>query len=135
MEDRNRDQILNELIENQRKLVRQARLTSAVNLIIGLVLIAALVTVIPRVRHVETSLSEIDQLVEDAGVLIGNTNTMVEDASVLIENTNTMVTDNTDAVSEAVQKLNDVDFDTLNDAIENLNTAIEPLAGLAGLFS
>jgi hypothetical protein len=121
MEERAREQLLNELIDNQKKLVRQARFTSVINLIIGIVLIAALVTVIPRVRRVETSLTEIDQLVEDAGVLI--------------ENTNTMVTDNTDAVAETVQKLNDVDFETLNTAIDNLNTAIEPLAALAGLFS
>ena len=120
MEERNREQLLSELIDNQKRLVRQAKLTTVVNILIGLVLVAALVLVIPRVRRVETSLAEIDQLVADAGELI--------------ENTNTMVTDNTDAVAETVQKLNDVDFDTLNDAIENLNTAIEPLAGLAGLF-
>jgi hypothetical protein len=45
-----------------------------------------------------------------------------------------MVENNTEAITETVQKLNNVDFETLNNAIKNLNDAIEPLARFAGMF-
>ncbi len=119
-----RDAVLGELLAQQKKLVFQARLSGAVNLVLGIAVVLCLVLLLPRARaeltHIESSLTAVDALVADA--------------EVLIENANTMVTDNTEAVTETVQKLNEVDFDGLNDAIGNLNDAIAPLASFAGLF-
>lgn len=115
---------LEELIRVQRKMLLHTRVTTGINMLLCLVLLAVVLTATrwmsAKVEHVESSLTAIDQLVDDAGVLI--------------ENTNTMVTDNADTVAETVQKLNEVDIETLNEAIENLNSAIEPLSRFAGLF-
>ena len=105
-----------ELLALQKKLVRQSRMSSVINLVLGIVVILCLALLIPQARaeigHIESSLTEIDALVEDAGTLI--------------DSANTMVTDNTEAVTETVQKLNEVDFEGLNEAIGNLNDAIAP---------
>jgi len=115
---------LEELILVQKKMLLHTKVTTVFNMVLCLVLLAVIITttrwISAKVEHVESSLTAIDQLVDDAGVLI--------------ENTNTMVTDNADTVAETVQKLNEVDIETLNEAIENLNTAIEPLSNFAGLF-
>ena len=115
---------LDELVRVQKKMLLHTKITTGINMALCLVLLVLIVTatfwVSAKVEHVESSLTAIDQLVDDAGILI--------------ENTNTMVTDNADTVAETVQKLNEVDIETLNEAIENLNKAIEPLSNFAGLF-
>lgn len=127
-----------ELLQVQKKMLVHTRITMAVNTLLSLVLLVVIVVAIHWISteadHVESSLAAIDQMVEDAGTLIANTNTIVGDAGILIENTNTMVTENADNVEETIQKLNEVDIEGLNDAIGNLNAAIQPLAEFASLF-
>ncbi len=107
------------------------------------------------IDHAETSLSEVDVLIAETENRMSETekliakadeamteiqgtttkfNLVLDQASVLIDNANTMVENNTEAITETVQKLNKVDFDSLNNAIKNLNDAIEPLARLANMF-
>ena len=123
--DRNtQDGFMAEFLDCQKKLLRQSRISLIMNIVLALALIAALAVLVPQARaeldHAEASLTEIDRLVADTEELVGGANEMIAD---------------TGAVTEAVQKLNEVDFETLNDAINNLNNAISPLSGLAGLFS
>ena len=74
-----------------------------------------------EVRHTRiASLAEVDTLIGEAGTLINNTNSMVET--------------NTDAVTDTIQKLNEVDFEGLNSAIQNLNDVVEPLSNFARMF-
>ena len=68
----------------------------------------------------QASLAEVDALIGEAGTLINNTNSMVET--------------NTDAVTDTIQKLNEVDFEGLNSAIQNLNDVVEPLSNFARMF-
>ena len=104
-----------ELLKVQKKMLLHTRITTLFNILLSVVLLVAVVMTIrwtnTKIEHMENSLTEIDRLVDDAGVLI--------------DNTNAMVTENADAVAETVQKLNEVDFAGLNDAIGYLNTAIQ----------
>lgn len=115
---------LEELLNVQKKMLLHTRITTVFNMLLSVVLLVAVVMTIhwmsAKVEHVESSLTAIDQ--------------MVDDATVLIDNANTMVTDNADTVAETVEKLNEVDIEGLNEAIDNLNTAIQPLSNFAGLF-
>jgi len=115
---------LEELIRVQKKMLLHTRIATAFNMVLCLVLLGIIIAstrwLSVKAEQVETTLTAVDQMVEDAGVLI--------------ESTNTLVTDNADTVAETVQKLNEVDIETLNDAISNLNTAIEPLSNFASLF-
>ena len=94
--------------------------------------------VLAVINHVQESLTQVDELVADASTLIQDStdqiNALVGDATILIDNANTMILDNTDAVSETVRKLNAVDFERLNKAIQDLDDAIQPLASFANLF-
>ena len=42
--------------------------------------------------------------------------------------------ENTEAINEAISNFNNVDFEHLNQAIEDLAKVIEPLAKLVGAF-
>ena len=91
--------------------------------------------------HMESSLARIDTLAGDAGALmtevnalVDETNGMVADAEELIGNANRVVVDNTEAVTEAVAKLNSVDFARLNEAINGLADTVRPFANFVNLF-
>ena len=51
-----------------------------------------------------------------------------------IENVNKVIDENADSVNDALTNFNDIDFDSLNKAIRDLSSVIEPLANFANMF-
>ena len=119
--EKSTEELLAELVAYQKKEVRQTRLAAFVNILLVLAVLAALVLVVPRalklVSGAEAAMAKVDRLTASAEELIGNANTMV--------------TENTDAVTDTIQRLNEVDFDSLNSTIHDLEDAIRPVAELA----
>ena len=110
-------ELLAELARYQKKEVGHARLGTVVGILLMAALLVTVLVVLPRavilLNHMEQSLQEIDTFVEHA---------------------DRVVSENTDAVGEALSKVNGVDFDTLNQAIRDLSDAVRPLANFARLF-
>ena len=125
LQERNSEELLRQLVTWQKKQVRQTRLAMLVGFLLAAAILAALVLLAPSViklaDEVESSLSEVNRMTASAQELIGNANAMV--------------TENTDAVSETIRKLNEVDFEGLNTAIHDLEDAVRPLAELARKLS
>lgn len=123
-EEKTTEALLQELLTWQKKEARRARVAAFFNILLVLALLAALFVLVPRALRLadgaEQSLAEINRLTASA--------------QTLIENADAMVTENTDAVSETVRKLNEVDFEGLNQAIGSLNDAVRPLADLARIL-
>ena len=130
--------LMEELIRLEKKELRFSRLTALAGLALAAVLLVAVAVLAPRavalIEHMERSLSEIDTLAADAGTTLSKTGDTIAEVDKLVRNANTVVVDNTEAVNEAVTKLNNVDFDSLNEAIGGLATAVEPLVRFADLF-
>ena len=98
------------LLADQKKLLHRATIAIvAVLVLVGALLIAVLILA-PRaaavLQHMEDSLVEIDTLVNNA---------------------NSLVSDNTEAVGNAVNRINSVDFEGLNQGINNLVTDADKL--------
>ena len=123
--EKSTEELLGELVAYQKKEVRQTRLATFVNILLVLAVLAALALVVPRalklVAGAEAAMAKVDRLTASAEELIGNANAMV--------------TENTDAVNETIQKLSEVDFDSLNATIHDLEDAIRPVAELARKLS
>lgn len=112
-------------MDNETKqALRCARIGTYLTAALLAVVCIALLFAVPRVTraldHMETTLTQIDALTE-AAVTVA-------------ENANALVVDNTEAVSEAMQKFNAVDFDALNRAINDLADVVQPLARVSKLF-
>ncbi len=114
-------ELLTELVSLQRRAARRSLITAVLGLVIVVALAAAIFSVVPRALaladRAETALGEIDTLMSGVGATM-------EDAQTLITNTNTMVETNSQAVTDAVQKMNDIDIDGLNDGIATLNRVV-----------
>ena len=70
-----------------------------------------------------TTLNDTQEMVSQAKESLAGIDTMVENA-------NTLVEDNTDERKETIQKISDIDFEKLNNSIDQLNKVIAPLAKL-----
>lgn len=57
---------------------------------------------------------------------------LVSDVNDLVENADTLVTESTENLDSVVKKIDNVDFEKLNQAIDDLASVIEPIAQLFG---
>lgn len=118
-------------MENE-KLLRCAR--------IGIWLLGALLAVVCAVSlllvpkalraldRVEDTLAGVDSLTQTAETALTTANAAANSA-------NQLVADNADAVAEAMEKFNSVDFDSLNRAVKDLADIVAPLARVSNLFN
>ena len=134
----NERELLIELIEKQesRKKWEQIAAFSSVGLFV-LFLVAALVLV-PRIVR---SVSSIDRAVSEAESAISGIETMsqkAEDALVgidtFVQNADSMITENTEGVADALDHINAIDYEGLNQAIRDLADVVQPLAKFANMF-
>lgn len=109
--------LLREMIDTQKRSLRHTRIAAIAAVLMACALLVSLAVVLPRVN------AAIDS-VEDS----------VAEVSVFVRNADRFLTENTDAVSQALEKLNEVDLDRLNEAVSNLSDAAAPLAKLSHLF-
>ena len=77
--------------------------------------------------HAEETLQEID-VISEAAVETLNA------VSAAAGNVNKILADNAETMTDTMEKLNGLDFDTLNRAIQNLSDTVEPLARFFNAF-
>ena len=94
------------------------------------VLIVALILV----PQVELTLSNINQVANDAQEAIGNVDTMVLEMTDASKNLNQLVGDNSEALTKAVADMSNIDFEGLNKAIQDLQDTVGPMASFFNKF-
>ena len=125
-------ELLERLDQSNRQQAKYARwqcifsIASAVCIVGLFVLVYALMPQVQaltaQTEVVLTNLTEVtDQL---AGMDLGT----------MVENVDELVVTSQAGVEQAMQQLNTIDFDTLNQAIEDLSAVIEPLAKFFNIF-
>ncbi len=118
--------------QESQKVWRAARLCVwLLGALLAAVCIVSLLIVPRAIRafdHLERTLESMDALTETADAALTAANSAANAADKL-------VADNADAVAEAMEQLNSVDFETLNRAINDLSDIVEPLARVANLLS
>ena len=95
----------------------------------------ALPKLLTLAAHADDVLTTTQTLATAVGDFVEETRPMLEDVSRLVANANGLIADNTEAVADAVEKLNNIDIERLNEAIDGLASAVQPLARLGDLFS
>ena len=94
------------------------------------VLIVALILV----PQVELTLSNINQVANDAQEAIGNVDTMVLEMTDASKNLNQLVGDNSEALTKAATDMSNIDFEGLNKAIQDLQDTVGPMASFFNKF-
>ena len=123
---------------------------SAVSALCFVVILAMVLTLVPQVNSILSQAGSIvsqgDEIVlQAAGVMeqmetvLGNledtTQQMAEvDLESMVTDVDTLVKTGQDSLEQTMKKLDAIDFETLNKAIENLSDVIEPLAKFFNMF-
>ena len=138
--------LLNELVQLQKKTATRQLIAMTASVIIAVCFAIALIIVVPMVvrmsKEVSAMAASTQDLVKEAEELITQADDSLKGIDSMIENVNKVVVDNTQAVTEAISNIQNIDIDQLNEAIRNLSDAVEPLAklnnsissGVSGIF-
>ncbi len=136
-------ELLAELIELQKKAAKRQLAAAIASGIVAVVMVIALLIVVPRLmelsREISSMVENTQKLVEEADTLIGQATESLDGIDTMIGNVNQVVVDNTQAATDALNNVQNIDIDKLNEAIRNLSDAVEPLAklnnGVSNLFN
>ncbi|MDD5864083.1 MAG: hypothetical protein PUD80_05570 [Firmicutes bacterium] len=124
--------LLQKLDQSNRRKVRIGRILCALALVAVLCCAATFGIVYSLVPQANAVLTQ-------AQSVLGNLETTTQqlatvDLEGMVSNVDKLVLSGQQSLDESMEKLNAVDFETLNQAIEDLSDVIEPLAKLANRF-
>ncbi len=113
-----------------------AALCCIIVLIAGLKILPALRTAVTQAEIVLTNLEDVTTELSqtDLGSMVDNVDGLVRNVDGLIQDVGELVNTSQDGVEETIEKLNTINFETLNNAIEDLSKVIEPLAKFFSAF-
>lgn len=102
-------------------------------------LVAVIAPLEDAVGQVEDVAAQVNNMTGQAEIIMDNMETVTQtladaDLGGMVENVNTLTTDSQSAVTEAIEKLDAIDIDTLNKAIRDLSDVVEPLAKVSHFF-
>ena len=126
-------QLLEQIEKTNQKNVLYARLQfvfAAVAAVCCAVLLFSGLKVLPELQAAATQAEIVLNNLEDVTTELAKADlgSMVENVDGLVSNVDALVSTSQVGVEETMDKLNKIDFDALNQAIEDLSDVIEPIA-------
>lgn len=112
-----------------KKQYRMTQISAAANLLVLAIVIYVVVSLLPKVN---TTLRNLNYIMEDLQTV--SSQLAEVDLEGMVNNVDTLVNESNNSLNDAMRKLNSIDFDTLNDAIKNLNDTVEPFANFFNRF-
>ena len=127
------NQVLLEKIEQNTR--QQALFTKILCILCAVILVCVLVATI----FVAGAVGQVKELTEQAKFVMDNLDTVTwelanADLATMVENMGTLAQDSQTIVEEAMKKLDAINFEALNRAIEDLADIVEPLANISNFF-
>lgn len=132
--------LLESIEKTNRKQATFARLQmilSIISVICCIVLLIAGLTFLPKIQAIVTEAEKIVNNMEALTTELAKTEftDVVDNINSLVSNVDELVATSQQGVEQTMSKINAIDFDALNSAIEDLSNVIEPLAKVVKRFS
>ena len=132
-------ELLEEIKKGNTKQVLFARLQCIFSIVAALCCVIILLLglkILPEIRtsvtQAETVLSNLEDVTTELAKM--DLGTMVENVDGLVKNVDDLVTTSQRGVEQTMDKINAIDFETLNKAIEDLSEVIAPIANFFNGF-
>ena len=132
-------ELMQKMERSSRQQVRLGWILCALLLVLVVCCGALLITVSSLLPQVETALVQFTQVMGQMEGLIADLETVTgtlaqADLSTMVENVDQLVQTAQQSLALITDKLNTIDFTTLNKAISDLAAVVEPLAKIPSLF-
>lgn len=128
MEEKN---VMEELLADSKKRTTYARIAAFVATGIFIAVVAVCLLVVPKMFQL---MNEADELVTSAETALTEISAMTTNITETSTGMNTFITENSQTISDAISGINEIDIETLNEAIQDLKDAVEPFANLMNRF-
>lgn len=122
---------MEQLLAESKKRTAYAKITAFAAIGVFIAVIAVCVLVVPRIFRL---IEETDAMVTSAETALMEISEMTANITETSTSLNAFLTDNSQTLSDAISGINEVDFSTLNEAIQDLKDAVEPFANLMNRF-
>ena len=86
-------------------------------------------------EQAEKAMGEVEKAMKDAEKALGQAQDSLDKIDDMVDGVNTVVEQNAKNLTDAMRKLNGIDFDTLNDSIKALYDVLTPIQNFFGIFS
>lgn len=132
-------ELLKEIREENRKQVLYARITCIAALVAALCFAGVFMLVYKFLPQINAIVEDLPGIVKQMDGVLGNLQIVTEkltavDFGGMIDGVNSLVEAGQTGLEQTVEKLNAIDFESLNKAIKNLEAVIEPLANFFKVF-
>lgn len=131
-------ELLTELVKNSQKQLFHQRVRTMIAVVLAGVIVICMIAVVPVVLRTVTQANEImtqaSETITLANTAIESITEMSESITEMGDNMDTFITENAESVATVMEKIEAVDFEGLNSAIEDLGAVIEPLANFFKKF-
>lgn len=127
MEQQNQlQQIMSKLEENSRKQLKFARIQCLFSVICAVCCVILLVIVLQFLPQIEAMMVHAEAILSDLEVISAEMAKL--DLAQMVENINSLVSTSQTGVEEALEKINEIDFEALNQAVKDLSDVVKPMA-------
>ncbi len=112
-----------------RKQLRMSRISAISSVLILVVVIAIVIILLPQVIK---TFDNVNQIMADLNVVTSELASA--DFDKMLSGVDNLITTSGTGIEQAIAKINEIDIDSLNSAIQNLNDSVEPFANFFGIF-
>ena len=131
--------VLEKLEKSNRQQVRAARLQCFFSFLAAVCCLLLLLTVAKIVPDIKELSNEISGIAVKADTVLTNLETVTQelaaaDLESLVTDVSGLVSTSQEGVENTLEKLESLDFDTLNKAVGDLAKVVEPLAKVSSIF-
>lgn len=136
---REENELLTKLIKNSEKQLFYARVRTLATVIIAGAIVICLIVLVPEalrtVNQANAIMVQASETITLADAAIASITEMSESITEMGNNMDTFIAENAQSVAGVMEKIEAVDFEGLNSAIEDLGDVIEPLAKFFNIFN
>ena len=129
--DREQSALLKKMIEKQEHDIKLTKVIAFAECSLLVVLIVVFLVLIPRffttVQKVETTMEDVNQLIDLTEKSLENIQDLVADADEIMMK-------NEQSIASALENFNKVDFDSLNRSIASLGDIMQPILDMLSVF-
>lgn len=137
---------MEQMEKHSRRQARYAKLQclfSAAAALSCIVIAVVIISLLPQIREFTGQLqqvtAQVESLATQAGTVMTNLETVTTelaqaDLAGMVANVDTLVTSSQEGLQQALEKINTMDIDALNQAIKTLSDVIQPLANFFNVF-
>jgi len=145
LEQMSEKELLLELTYEQQQASRRTFHLMLVGAALVVILLIVAIIIVPKtvkllnnantaVTEATATIAEVKGTVGGMEVLVSGAGDSLEGIDVMVDGINAFISDNTDALTESIAKINQIDFEKLNTSIGELQAILEPLANFFNIF-